>query len=299
MSGVLLIGVNGQVGWEIARQASVARIEHYALDRKALDIREPDAVFQTVRRLAPSAVINAAAYTNVDRAESEAEVAFAVNRDGALHLAQACAAAGIPLIHISTDYVFDGRRSTPYTEDDPALPLGVYGKSKFAGEEAVREACYKHIILRTSWVYGIHGDNFVKTMLRLGRERERIRVVDDQCGNPTFARDLAGAILQVAQGLRLGTCLDQGFGTYHCAGAGMTTWYGFARAIFDLVGPALGRRPEVEAITTADHARPAERPAYSVLDCRRLANVHGIVMRPWRVALAEMLKVAPAREQWR
>jgi len=286
---ILITGADGQVGWEIARQASVAGIEHYALDRKALDIRDPDAVFRTVSRLAPNAVINAAACTNVDRAENDAEVAFAVNRDGALHLAQACAGNGIPLIHISTDYVFDGRKSKPYTEADLASPLGVYGKSKFAGEEAIRESYRKHIILRTSWVYGIHGHNFVKTMLRLGRERERIQAVDDQFGSPTFARDFAAAVLELAQRSQSGTWPDEGFGTYHCAGAGITTWYGFARAIFELAGPALERLPDVEPITTADYPTPAERPAYSVLDCRRLAIIHGIVMRHWRLALAEML----------
>jgi dTDP-4-dehydrorhamnose reductase len=298
--GILITGANGQVGWEIVRQASVAGIKHYALDRKALDVRDLDAVSRTVSQLAPTVVINAAAYTHVDQAESEAEVAFAVNRDGAMHLAKACADTGIPLVHISTDYVFDGRKSKPYTEEDLASPLGAYGESKFAGEEAIREYCPEHIILRTAWVYGIHGHNFVKTMLRLGHERERIKIVDDQFGNPTFARDFAAVVLELAQRSRSGSWLDEGFGTYHCAGSGVTTWCGFASAIFELAGSALERLPEIEAITTTDYSTLAERPAYSVLDCRRLARIHGIVMRPWRAALADMIMLAlrrlPARE---
>lgn len=289
MAGVLITGANGQVGWEMARLAGLRNIQHFALDRSALDIGEPDAVFRTIDHLAPAAVINAAAYTSVDRAESDADAAFAVNRDGALNLARACARAGIPLVHISTDYVFDGKKSRPYTENDPVSPLGVYGKSKLAGEVAVREACRKHIILRTAWLYGSHGQNFVKTMLRLGRERERIRVVDDQFGSPTFARDFALAALVLLQRLQSGTCPDEDFGTYHCSAAGVTTWCRFARKIFELAGPLLKRIPEVEAINTADFATPAERPACSLLDCQRLAKIHGIVMRPWRVALAEML----------
>jgi dTDP-4-dehydrorhamnose reductase len=300
MSSILLIGANGQLGWEVARRAHMAGLRCDALGKDELDVTEPDAVFRAVSRLSPSVAINAAAYTNVDRAESDAS-AFAVNRDGVAHVAQACGAADIPLIHISTDYVFDGCKRTPYTEDDPVSPLGAYGRSKLAGEEVVRECCPKHVILRTAWLYGIHGHNFVKTMLRLGAERERIRVVNDQYGNPTFAGDLAEVILMLAQRMEPGIWPDQGFGTFHCAGAGMTTWCDLARAVFDIAGPKLRHLPEIEAIATADYPTPAKRPQYSVLDCSRLARTHDIVMRPWKLGLVEMLESAvgqpPAREQ--
>lgn len=300
MSSLLLIGANGQLGWEVARRAHRAGLRCDALGKDELDVTEPDAVFRIVSRLSPSVAINAAAYTNVDGAESDAS-AFAVNRDGVAHLAQACGAADIPLIHMSTNYVFDGCKRTPYTEDDRASPLGAYGRSKLAGEEVVRECCPKHVILRTAWVYGIHGHNFVKRMLRLGAERERIRVVNDQYGNPTFAGDLAEVILMLAQRMEPGIWPDQGFGTFHCAGAGITTWCDLARAIFDIAGPKLRHLPEIEAIATADYPTPAKRPQYSVLDCSRLARTHDIVMRPWTLGLVEMLESVvgqpPAGEQ--
>ncbi len=291
MPSILVTGANGQLGWEVARRVHIAGLKCDALGKDELDITKPDAVSLTVNRLAPSIVINAAAYTNVDRAEGDASV-FAVNRDGAANLANACAAADIPLIHFSSDYVFDGTKRTPYTEDDPVSPLGAYGRSKLAGEEAVRECCPKHVILRTAWVYGGHGHNFVKTMLRLGGEHQKLRVVSDQFGNPTFAGDLAEVVLTLAQRLQSGTWLDQGFGTFHCAGAGMTTWCDFARAIFDMSGPKLGHLPEIEAIATADYPTPATRPQYSVLDCSRLAKTHNIVMRSWKLGLVEMLEGA-------
>ena len=289
MATILLTGANGQLGWEIARRARAAGLSCHALGKEELDITVPDAVYRAVSLFKPSVAINAAAYTNVDRAESERDAAFAANRDGATHLAQACAATDIPLIQISTDYVFNGAKRTPYTEDDPVSPLGVYGESKLAGEEAVREYCPKHVVLRTAWVYGIHGHNFVKTMIRLGSEQQRIRVVDDQTGNPTFAGDLAEVILTLIRQLGRGTWPDQGFGSFHCAGEGATTWCGFARAIFEQAGPILKVSPQIEAIRTIDYPTPARRPPYSVLDCSRLATIHGIAMRPWTVGLSEML----------
>ena len=290
MAGIMLTGANGQVGWEIARQASMGGLPCHALDRRHLDITMAAAVSDAVARLAPSAVINAAAYTNVDKAETDADTAFSVNRDGAAHLAQACALADIPLIHISTDYVFDGSKKAPYTESDPVSPLGIYGKSKLAGEAAVRKCCRKHIILRTAWVYGTHGHNFVKTMLRLGHERRRIGVVDDQFGNPTSAYDLAKAILVLVGRLRSDTWPEKGFGTFHLAGEGSTSWCGFARTIFAIAGSSLQRVPEIEAITTSEYPTLAVRPANSVLDCGRIARIHGISLRPWKTALTEMLQ---------
>lgn len=290
--GILLVGANGQVGWEVERRAPEAGFACHALGRADLDITQQEAVLRAVDRLAPALAVNVAAYTAVDRAESEIETAFAVNRDGAAYLAEACASADLPLIHLSTDYVFDGRKQTPYREEDAVAPLGVYGRSKLAGEEAVRRSCTKHVILRTSWIYGIHGHNFVKTMLRLGRERETLRVVDDQSGCPTFAGDLARAILTLASRLKSQAWPDSVFGTFHCAGEGATTWFDFARVIFKEASPMLRQVPRIEAIKTADYPTPAKRPPYSVLDCSRLAEVHGIVLRPWRVSLAEMLDAA-------
>jgi dTDP-4-dehydrorhamnose reductase len=287
MTNILLVGADGQLGREIVRRAAVASMACHAFDVAELDITRRDAVMRTIAHLEPTVVINAAAYTAVDKAETDAEAAFAVNRDGAAHLAEACAAGDIPLIHISTDYVFDGAKQTPYLESDPTGPLGVYGKSKLAGEAAVRQTCPRHVILRTSWLYGVYGTNFVKTMLRLGLEREKLRVVEDQHGSPTFAGDLADAILVLAGRLRSCDWPDDGFGTFHCTGQGATTWCGFAREIFAAAAPTLGRQPEIEAIATSDYRTAARRPLRSVLDCGLAARVHGIALRPWRPALAE------------
>ena len=285
MTGLLVIGANGQVGWDVNRQACAAGLSCLALSRAQLDITNRDLVFRTVEQVRPTCVVNAAAYTAVDKAEDDAETAYAVNRDGAKSLAAACAAVGASLIHISTDYVFDGEKSAPYKEDDAVAPLGVYGASKLAGEEAVRGHCSEHIILRTSWVYGRHGHNFVRTMLRLGRERDSLRVVDDQFGSPTFAGDLSAAILKLVSDLRCGAWPDGGFGTFHCAGHGITTWCEFARAIFRRAPSP----PVIEAIGTVEYPTPAKRPRNSALDCTKLAHVHGIVLRPWETALEAIL----------
>ena len=287
MSDVLLTGANGQVWWEIARRTNGLALD--ALTRADLDIGRRDAVMAAVTAAKPKVVINAGAYTAVDKAESEREAAFAINRDGPGYLAEACAAIGATLIHISTDYVFDGTKHGAYTESDATAPLGVYGASKLAGEAAVRAALPNHVIVRTAWVHGIHGHNFVKTMLRLARERDTMRVVDDQHGCPTFAGDLAEAILAVARRVLAGTVPMDGHGTFHCVGAGETTWCGFARKIVADAAPHLGKQPAVEAIATADYPTPAKRPANSVLDCAKLARVYGVKMRPWQDGLAEML----------
>lgn len=290
MVDVLLTGADGQLGWEIARRAGDLAV--HAANRAALDITDPAAVDRMVATVDPRLVINAAAFTAVDKAETEAEAAQAVNRDGPAHLAAACARRDIPLIHVSTDYVFDGTKTGPYTEDDPVAPLGVYGASKLAGEAAVRAALARHVIVRTAWVYGVHGHNFVKTMLRVGADRDTLRVVDDQHGCPTFAGDLADALLTIARRLIAG---DGAYGTFHCTGSGATTWCGFARRMFELAGPRLARTPTVEAITTADYPTPARRPANSVLDGTRLAQTYGLRLRPWEDALADMLDQVLAR----
>ena len=284
---LLVLGAGGQVGHELCRLAWPAGYSIAALDRAGVDITEREQVFAAVARERPDIVVNAAAYTAVDRAESEPDIAWASNCTGPANLAAACHDTLIPLIHLSTDYVFDGSKEGAYREDDPVKPLGVYGKSKEAGDRAVREALPRHVILRTAWVYSAHGHNFVRTMLRLGQERPVLRVVADQIGSPTSARDIAAAIGVIVRQLGAG---KDSWGTYHFAGGGAVTWHGFAEAIFELAAPWRGPPPLVEAIATADYPTPARRPANSVLDCRRIGEAFGIVPRPWREALAEVIR---------
>jgi dTDP-4-dehydrorhamnose reductase len=283
---VLVLGSHGQVGRELCRRDWPADCELAAYDRDGIDITSREAVFAAVAAERPDVVVNAAAYTAVDRAESEPDAAWAGNCTGPANLAAACAGAAIPLIHISTDYVFDGSKASPYCEDDPVNPLGVYGRSKEAGDRAVREVLSEHVILRTAWVYSAHGHNFVKTMLRLAAERPALRVVADQTGSPTNAADIAAALAEVVRLIAAG---DRRWGTYHFTGAGAVTWHGFAEAIFALAEPWRGPAPLVEAIATADYPTPARRPANSVLDCSRIGDAFGIVPRRWLDALAEVI----------
>lgn len=293
---LFLTGAGGQVAWEIERRALALGLTVKSMARADLDIADNKAVQREIAAAAPKVVINAAAYTAVDKAEAEKDRAFEVNRDGAAHLAGACAARHIPLVHISTDYVFDGASKEPYVEHDTTAPLGVYGESKLAGEAAIRGFLDRHVIVRTAWVYGVHGHNFVKTMLRLGAERDVLRVVADQRGCPTFAGDLADALLAISRRLLGEPPPEEAYGTFHYVGGGAVTWHGFAERIFDLAAPVLGRRPKVEAITTAEYPTPAKRPANSVLDCSKVARIYGIMQRPWDEALQEMLDktLAPA-----
>lgn len=280
---LLVTGANGQVGHALAGMVAPDLVIT-ALDRAGLDITDRDAVLRAVRVQHPDVVVNAAAYTAVDQAEREPERAFAVNRDGPAHLAEACEEVGIPLLHLSTDYVFDGTKGGAYTEEDPVAPLGVYGQSKWAGEEAVRAQTERHVILRTAWVFSDHGANFVKTMLRLGREREMLRVVADQHGGPTAAADIAAALLAIARQVTA----DPGrWGTYHFAGQPPTTWYGFAAAIFEEArryGPLAVHA--VTPITTAEYPTPAQRPANSVLATDRIEAAFGASAPDWRASLA-------------
>jgi len=284
---LLVLGAAGQIGRELCSLRWPADYHIAGVDRVDVDIANREQVGAAMQRERPDIVINAAAYTAVDRAESEAEAAFAVNAVGPANLAAACRTAGIPLIHISTDYVFDGSKKGPYREDDSVNPLGVYGRSKEAGDRAVREALPEHVILRTAWVYSAHGHNFVRTMLRLAGERPVLRVVADQIGSPTSAADAARAIAAIVERLAIG---ESRWGTYHFAGGGTVSWHGFAEAIFELAGPWRGAPPKVDAITTAEYPTPARRPANSVLDCRRVAEAFGIMPRPWREALADVIR---------
>ena len=224
MADLLVTGANGQLGFEIARLAAGHGLTCSAMTRDDLDITDPEAVKNAVARVRPKVIVNAAAYTAVDKAETDKDLAFRVNRDGPGFLAEAAEASGAALVHISTDYVFDGTKQGAYSEMDPVAPLGVYGESKEAGERAVREAVDRHIILRTAWVFDSHGANFVKTMLRVGAARDELRVVDDQTGCPTYAADLADTILTLSKSYCAGTMPENGYGTFHCAGTGAVTW---------------------------------------------------------------------------
>jgi len=284
---ILITGGSGQLARELMRRPAGPAIERIGLARARLDITDRAAVLDRLRDAAPDVVVNCAAYTAVDAAEADPATAFGINRDGAANMAWACAALGMPLIHLSTDYVFDGEKGTPYDEDDAVAPLNVYGASKAAGEQAVRDRHAEHLILRASWLYAAHGQNFVRTMLGM-IGRPEIRVVDDQQGCPTAASDLAAAILTLAERAAMRGCA---WGTYHCCNAGSATWFALASAVFQAAALAAGGTPvpRLVPVTTAEFPRPARRPHHSVLDCRRLAAGFGIEMRPWDQALAEVL----------
>ena len=283
---LLIVGGTGQVGREMAG-AAPAGVALTLPPRSAVDLTDQAAVAAAVGAAGWSAVINLAAWTAVDRAETAVADAFAANALGPAILAEETRKAGIPLVHLSTDYVFDGRKATAYVEDDPVNPLGVYGASKLAGEVAVRTGNPRHLIVRTAWVFGRHGTNFVKTMLRLAAERPVVRVVDDQHGTPTAARDLAEALLAMTG--RLVADTNRLAGTYHFANAGETTWCGLAREIFRLSAACGGPRPELVPITTADYPTAARRPANSRLSTAKLTQTFGIAPRRWQEALAEVV----------
>lgn len=281
MTGSILVtGGSGQLASALADYAGVHRV-----GRPAFDFDRPETIEAVFRAVAPRLVVNAAAYTAVDAAENDAEAAYRANRDGPALLARLCAEADIPLIHISTDYVFDGAKPDPYVEGDPVAPQGVYGASKLAGEQDVMRSDAKAIILRTAWVYAATGRNFVRTMLTVGKTRDRLTVVSDQHGCPTTAADLSDAIWAIVG------CLDRtgwqaGYrGLYHAAGAGATTWFGLAVATFEEASRHGATVPAVVPILTADWPTPAKRPANSRLDCTRLHDVFGVRLPHWRGSL--------------
>jgi dTDP-4-dehydrorhamnose reductase len=285
---LLLLGGTGQVGEEIRALAARKNVELVAPGRDGLELEDGSAIARIVAATPWSAVINAAGYTDVDRAESEQAKAFSVNAEAPSRLAAELGHRGIPLVHISTDYVFDGRKGTPYVEGDEVAPLNAYGRSKLAGERGVIAANPRHVILRTSWVYSPHRKNFVRTILRLAVERDRLTIVDDQHGCPTAAADIAKACIDIAMRCAVepeGTP----YGIYHFAGAGDTTWFEFARTIVDMAADRLGRRPEVVPIRTVDYPAPAERAADTRLDCSRIVRDYAVKLRPWRQALEETL----------
>lgn len=287
---LLIAGAQGQLARAMIELAPAADdVTAFAVGRPALDLTAPASVLSALADFKPDVIVNAAAYTAVDRAEQEPEAAMALNAEGPARLAEAAARRGAVLIHISTDCVFDGAKPTPYVEDDPTAPLSAYGRSKLAGEEAVRAAAQRHIILRTSWVHSSYGTNFVRTMLRMAHERSELRVVDDRLGCPTYAPDLAVAILSVARAVTAGAS-NEAWGTYHAAGTGAVTWCGFAREIMRRSAARGGPSLPVVPITTAEYPTAARRPVNSRLDCSKLARNFGIGLPPWQEGLADCLE---------
>ncbi len=291
---ILLLGANGQVGVESRRALATlgevvcttrsGKLED-GRDCEVADFDVPDSLPALVERIAPDIVVNAAAYTAVDKAETEREAAFRANAEAPGKLAQACVALGIPLVHYSTDYVFDGSGTRPYWPDDATAPLGVYGESKLAGEEAIRASGAQHLIFRTAWVYASHGKNFLRTMLRLAGERDELRVVADQVGTPTPAALIADVTAQVLKRKPAQS------GVWHLTASGETSWHGFAQAIVDAAVQRnlLAKAPKVTAIGTADYPTPARRPAYSRLDTTTLQRDFGVDLPDWREGMARVL----------
>lgn len=284
---ILLLGAEGQVGFELRRTlAPLAPL--VAAPRRALDITDADALRAAVRALRPAAIVNAAAYTAVDRAEMEPDAAAQVNAEAPGTLAALAAECGACFLHYSTDYVFDGESRQPYRESSPTVPLGVYGRTKLAGEQAALAAGDAVVVLRTCWVYGTRGRNFLLTMERLARERGVLRVVDDQWGAPTWSRFIAEASAAILARCGLvADALRTQRGVYHLAAAGQTTWCGFARAI--VAAMPGGDKVTIEGIPTAAYPTPARRPAYSVLDTQLLSDTFGLYMAPWETMLATAL----------
>ena len=283
---ILLAGGSGQLAQEL-QQILLSSGEVIAVDRTRIDLSQPESIRQAMAQIQPDLVVNAAAYTAVDKAENEPELAHAVNGIAPEIFAEECAKLRATLIHFSTDYVFDGSRGSAYLETDITNPLGTYGKSKLAGEEAIRNAVNRHIIIRTAWVYGNGGKgNFVKTMLRLGKEREEIRVVADQIGSPTWTGDLAAAVSQIIPQIK-----PEIFGTYQYTNSGVCSWYDFAIAIFE-EAEKLGFPLKVQRvipITTAEYPTPAKRPAFSVLSTVKISALLGTYPPHWRQGLRQML----------
>ena len=275
---ILVFGGNGQLGQELLRAGRLRAIPLQVLAHSEVDIADRTAVTAALRRGKFGLVVNAAAYTKVDLAETEPEEARRGNEIGPKVLAQACLDAHIPLVHISTDYVFDGRKLGAYVETDEANPLNVYGRTKVAGENAIRNTLKRHIILRTAWVYSEFGHNFLKTVLRLAATKDDLSIVADQHGSPTSARDIASAILRIAPQLEQ---QEPGWGTYHFTAGGVTTWYGFAHRIVAAQAPLTGRNPQVTPITTAHFPTAARRPANSQLDCRLFDRQFGFSRPHW------------------
>lgn len=296
---IIVVGKEGQVARSLAERARAHGAQAVLVGRPKFDLADPSGIEDALIETGGDVIVNAAAYTAVDQAESDPELAEAINGIGAGVIAGTAAAMNVPVIHISTDYVFDGTAERPYREDDPVSPLGVYGASKLLGEEAVAAEAENHVILRTAWVYSPFGKNFVKTMLRLAADREELGVVSDQFGSPTSALDIADGILGVSRNL-LERPDDRSLrGLFHMAGTGYTNWAEFAAEIFTLSARLGGPGARVRPIRTADYPTPAKRPANSRLDCTKLKEAHGVVLPPWQASLETCVKrlIADARKE--
>ncbi|UPR55344.1 dTDP-4-dehydrorhamnose reductase [Vibrio sp. ED004] len=283
---VLITGCYGQVGSCLTQQlVNNGNITVRGLDREHLDITSQEAVNVAVTEFKPTIIINAAAHTAVDKAEEEVDLSYAINRDGPKYLAQAAQSVGAAILHISTDYVFEGNKAGEYGETDTTNPQGIYGKSKLAGEIAVAQACDKHIILRTAWVFGESGNNFVKTMLRLGANRDALSIVGDQFGGPTYAGDIAGALIQIAKCITQGDAMD--YGVYHYSGLPHVSWFDFADAIFDVAAEqgVLAKKPSLTSITTDQYPTPAKRPSNSRLSNEKIIQGFSVEASDWKAAL--------------
>jgi dTDP-4-dehydrorhamnose reductase len=287
---LLVAGAEGQVAKCLVEAGVASGVDVTVLGRPRLDIKAPASIADAVKSLHPDVVVNAAAYTAVDKAESELGIAHDVNALGAGNVARAAHEAGVPVIHISTDYVFDGCKASAYTESDPVGPTSVYGQSKLEGERLVAAVAPRHVIVRTAWVHSPFGHNFVKTMLKLARARPEIGVVDDQHGSPTYAPHLAAAILDVARQVNgLGDASDV-WGVYHACGTGETTWCGLAREVFSVSARMGGQFAQVNPVATADYPTAARRPANSRLSCEKLRTVFGVSLPDWRVGVSDCVE---------
>ncbi|WP_262299222.1 dTDP-4-dehydrorhamnose reductase [Microvirga sesbaniae] len=287
---IIIVGKEGQVARALAERARVHGAQAVLVGRPKLDLADPSGIEDALIETGGDLIVNAAAYTAVDQAESDPELAEAINGIGAGVVAGAATAMNVPVIHLSTDYVFDGTADRPYREDDPVSPLGAYGASKLLGEEAVAAEAENHVILRTAWVYSPFGKNFVKTMLRLAADREELGVVGDQHGSPTSALDIADGIFAVSRNL-LERPEDRSLrGLFHMTGTGFASWAEFATEIFALSARLGGPSARVRPIATADYPTPAKRPANSRLDCSKLKDIHGVALPPWRSSLEPCVK---------
>lgn len=286
---ILLSGRNGQVGWELQRTLlPLGRVA--AFGHRELDLADAAAVRRKLDEVRPDAIVNAAAYTAVDKAESELALATQINADAPGVMAEEARQRGALLVHYSTDYVFDGTKTTPYVEEDPANPLGAYARTKHAGDEAIRRSGCDHLIFRLCWVYGARGANFMLTMQRLAREREKLRVVADQVGCPSWSRMIAETTALALRQVRSPADARAVSGTYHLCSTGQTSWHGFAQAIIDLM-PADSRKcREVEAISSADYPTPTKRPAYSVMSTAKLERVFGLRLPDWQTSLRQVVE---------
>ena len=282
---IFIAGERGQVAQALGRAYKLRSDNVVMVGRSNISVNDQPHLLSAVMAFNPDVVINAAGYTAVDKAEDDKEAAFAVNRDGAGFVAAAAKAAGAPVIHLSTDYVFDGSKQAPYRETDPTNPLNVYGDSKLAGEIAIASSTSNYVILRTSWVCSPIGHNFVKTMLRLARDRDEIAVVDDQWGCPTFAADLATVIISIGDKLASADDRSRFYGIYHASGAGETTWCRFAREIMAQSAAKGGPACRVRAIASSEYPTRAKRPAYSCLDCSKIKRVFGMSPPGWQASL--------------